>query len=507
MTVLIGIGILIGKNWSRNKSIPTEQKTATQTDFYGTMLAYNINDAVLEEKGMIDKLKNGWSEFRTSSENYQKLKNGLKEIIQERNQLLKKSGFSSNREIAGYFTWNVIEPEKGQFNWELTDLVVEGAKEVGVKLSAVVQPFASWDQKNTQANPKCQALDFVYYDYKAGPPDDWEEYKLFLTKMVDRYKDTVVYWEIGNEYDGGCGGYQDNPTGYLELLKTSYETIKKTDSQAKVLNAGALEIVRSEDSESVKNFWQKFFELGGNQYLDYFNFHYNYERGMSAAKTDSTTFIEHLDFFNSLMEKNGGKKPLWITEFGTYSGAPEEMNPKTQVPPPSNLDQDQPRNLPPRSQSNLRIAQQSGQPPTILDSSQSSSPTQSEEFQAAWYFRNSIVAFANSADRLFIDLVGKDDDRIGGSALFNLEGKERAFITTLKTITAKIGGFSKVEKIAEGQYKFNLVNQSTYALWQGSLPFEITNKATVTKMMGEGKTIEAKEIKFSSEEPIFVEIR
>ena len=215
-----------------------------------------------------------------------------------------------DKEIAAYFTWNVIEPEKGQYDWELTDLVVQAAGESGIELTAVVQPFTVWDQKNIQATSECKALDFAYYDYKAGTPNDWSEYENFLTKLVERYKGRVTYWEIGNEVEGNCGGFENNAKDYVKLLKISFETIKKADPQAKVLNGGALEVVGIREAVANKNFWKKFFELDGLQYLDYFNLHYNAERSAGGgANLDSASFLDNLNFFNDLMEKNGVENP------------------------------------------------------------------------------------------------------------------------------------------------------------------------------------------------------
>ena len=46
--------------------------------------------------------------------------------------------------------------------------------------------------------------------------------------------------EIGNEIEGSCGGFSGDPEGYIELLRSSYETIKQADPTAIVLNGGAL---------------------------------------------------------------------------------------------------------------------------------------------------------------------------------------------------------------------------------------------------------------------------
>lgn len=450
--------------------------TENKKPLFGTMLAFNINDAAVGDPntgipGMLKTIREkGWTEFKKDDPAYQNFKNNLEKIIQDRTELVKTTGFFLDREVIGYFTWNVIEPQKGQFNWELTDLYVQAALNAGIKISAVIQPFASWDQKNTSSIPGCNALDFAYFDYKAGPPNDWTEYQNFLEATVKRYKDVVSVWEIGNEYDGQCGGYQNDPEGYLKLLKISHDVIKGADPEAKISNGGALEF----PSDNIRSFWTTFFQLGGNQYLDYFNIHYNIERGPSPA-LNPATFQEVLTFFNDLMGENGGKKPLYITEFGIYSGSPS--------------------------------AQPIGQPPQLKKLVPNQNlPNQSEDSQAALYFKDSILAFANGTETIFIDLVSRDNNLIGSSMAFNAEGQPRLFLTTLKTIASKIEGFSRVEKIADSQYKFTIGNKTIYTLWAGTLPDEISGNVKVTDIKGQEQLMDAAEIKLNADQPIFIEL-
>ena len=488
LIVLVGAGLVLWKFWpKRGNSGPTA--ASSKTGLFGTMLAFNINDAANETPSMMNVLSKGWTEFKKDNSAYQNLLSNLEKLIQDRTKLVKTTGFALDRELVPYFTWNVIEPQKGQFDWELTDIYVKGTTNAGVKISAVIQPFASWDQKNTKTNSNCKALDFAYYDYKVGPPNDLAEYENFLTKTVERYKDDVAVWEIGNEYDGPCGGYQDNPQGYFDLLKISSEIIKKVDPKAMVTNGAASEVAGAgPGTDSTKNFWTKFFELSGGQYIDYFNFHYNTERSQ-GAKLDSAIFQEALTFLNDLMEKSaqggGGKKPLYLTEFGIYSGAPQEPSPMSA---PAGQGPSQPTgNSPNRIQASL--------------------PNVSEDVQAAMYFKDSIIAFANSTDFVFIDLVGSDNDLVGSSMAFNTDGQPRLFLTTLKTIATKINGFSKVEKIADSQYKFTAGNKIIYALWSGTLPSEISGKVKVTDLKGQEQTMDAVNLKLSPDQPVLIELR
>ncbi len=428
---------------------------------FGTMLAYNINEAAMLTPGMIDTIKKGWTEFRKDDSAYTNLKNNIEKLIKDRTKLVKSTGFLIDREVIPYFVWNVIEPQKGQFDWALTDIYVKGAKDANIKISAVIMPFASWDQKNTQPTTGCNALDFAYYDSKTAPPNDWTEYENFLKATVKRYKDTVSVWEIGNEFDGQCGGYQNDPEGYLKLLKTSYTVIKGVDPEAKVLNAGALEFTET----SIRNFWTKFFQLGGGKYTDYFNFHYNSERSASP-KLNTATFLEVITFFNNQMEKNGGKKPLYLTEFGIYSGAPanksidqynqgqadlsaqQTQSGQSSITPSSepcgdsicdDFEKKNPDTCPQDCTENTSSGsseQPSGQTSGQQTQGQSLKNL-SETEQAELYSEYSILAFANGVHTIFIDLIGQDDDLTGSSSAFDFDNKSRLFLATLKTIASQ----------------------------------------------------------------------
>ncbi|MDO8886831.1 beta-galactosidase [Candidatus Oleimmundimicrobium sp.] len=507
LVIIGGIGayFVFQKPSSLQSPIPPKQslQQSVTSSLFGTMVAYGINDAAMSTPGILDAIsQKGWTEFRKDDLAYQNFLSNLKKLIQDHTKLMKATGFSLDREIVGYFTWNIIEPQKGQFDWELTDLYVQAASNAGVKISAVIQPFAGWDQKNTRLEK--EALDFAYYDYKASPPKDIAEYQNFLTKMVERYKDKVAVWEIGNEPENPGDGYQNNPEGYFDLVKITSETIKKADPKAKVTNGGAMPIVGMRESDSFKAYWTKFFALGGGQYLDYFNVHYNIERSPDV-KLDPDIFEKNLMAFNNLMDKNGGRKPLYITEFGIYSGSPSSQpfgQPAQGQPPiggstPSE-NQEQPSGQPIQGQA---IGQ------NIQPNKEQALRNLSENDQATLYFKYSILAFANGADLVFIDLIGPDNNMVGSSMAFNTDDQPRLFLTALKMIDSKISGFSKVEKIAGGQYKFTVGSKTIYVLWSGTLPNEISGQVRVADMKGQEWLMDAAGIKLNADQPVFIELQ
>jgi len=543
IVIAVFLVLLVGVSWKFwSEKTASRETTNPSSGLFGTMVAFNISDAdsINDTQGKVNVLQNGWTEFKKDNSAYQNLLTNLQKVVENRTKLVKTTGFTVDRGSFGYFTWNVIEPQKGQFDWGLTDMYVQGASNAGMKISAVIQPFAGWDQKNTQVKTNCSMLDAAYYDYKAGAPNDLTEYENFLTKTVERYKDNVAVWEIGNEPDANCSGYENNPEAYFNLLKVSSETIKKADPSAKVVNGGASG--HSNNSEEI-SFWTKFFALGGGHYIDYFNLHYNTERSHDA-KLDTAAFQEDLTFWNNLMDKNGGKKPLYLTEFGIYSGSPSDQlagqllqgqSPAANQPvsaPSSGQSSNQPSNGKcgdgicdafEKQNSNAcpqdcgggslpgaNPGQLSGQPIQNQVTGQSVQPDQgqalrnvSENEQADLYFKDSVIAFDNGAKMVFIDLIGPGNNVVGSSMAFNTDGQPRLFLTTLKMIDRRISGFSKVEKIADGQYKFTVNDKSVYALWSEKMPAEITGQVTITHIDGSQTIEDAAHVSLSTE-PVLV---
>ena len=460
----------------------------TKTTLFATMLAFNTNEGMRGISKGPEVLMNGWSSLLADEDNYERFLSELIRAFEKNATLADETGFSSNRDVVGAFVWNVIEPTKGEYNWSIPDATLKAAGQARVTLSAVIQPFASWDQTEITAEEykeKCSAIDFGYYDFKAGAVKDWDAYEQFLAATVERYDGDgiedmqnlatrVEAWEIGNEIEGSCGGFSGDPEGYIELLRSSYETIKQADPTAIVLNGGALEILGFDGKKikDISEFWEEFFDLNGDRYIDAFNFHHNHERGGADATPDR--WVKTIGFFNDLMENSDGKKPLWVTEFGTYSGTPSGSS---------------------------RPGGSSGDAQTL--------PTQSAEFQASWYFRYAVIGFANGLERIFIDLEGDDKAGIGASSLYNegpgKDGTPRAFLATLQAMADVLNGFEEVEEIANGQYAFTVGDKTIYALWSGSLPLDLREKTlTVIGVDGEEDSLTSDELDLSEDAPVLV---
>lgn len=371
---------------------------------------------------------------------------------------------------SGWFYWNDVEPEQGEFDWEAADFFITGHLDKAECLLVVIFPFANWDQD------ACHGEEYVAeFDkekggsIKVGAPCDTDAYKSYLKALVERYdgdgiddmpglKTPVKYWEICNEpsMQGGVTGgmgeelkfFVGTPEEYVELLKSSYEAIKEADPEAKVLHAGIAGM-----DQTFQGFWDPIYAANISDYFDIANVH--------TISTDEKREDLYIDKYLSFLGKYDlDDKPIWITEvqIGELVGEPEDI----------------------------------------------------ESFNRL-LVRSSVFSLALGADKLFhIVNWGKGADSTGNTNL------------VYETLVGFLNEFDSIEALNQsyidnqgdydgltsviGHYKIIKGSDVVYVLWGGSeLPDEISGYISVTDIYGTSKTIDASELTLS-DEPVYVEL-
>ena len=153
--------------------------------------------------------------------------------------------------------WAKCEPEKGKYNFEWLDNIIDGLIEQGVKPWVCLcygNPAYSDDGLNLNAKI-----------FPEGPVmDGWDRY---VTAVVKRYKGKVTMYEVWNEPDGGSRGesYDD----YAVLFQHTAKAIRKVDKQVKIAGLG----VCSPEKEYIRKSLKKMKELGCLEMMDYLTYH------------------------------------------------------------------------------------------------------------------------------------------------------------------------------------------------------------------------------------------
>ncbi len=380
--------------------------------------------------------------------------------------------------------WNEIETQKGKFDWTSPDQRIKEFNVVNVYPLVIVKPFANWDQDACHPEEKYEAE----FDpmkggkVKVGKPCDMTAYAQFLEKAVERYDGDgeddmpgltipIKYWEIMNEpsmQGGSTGGMGEElkffvgiPQDYLEILKTSYQTIKKVDPEAKVLHAGMAGV-----QQDFRDFWEPVFSAGGGDYFDIANIH--------TISTDVKREDLYVIKFKRFLKQYGLEdRPIWITEvqYGSLTKKPGDLHSLKQFE-------------------------------TLM-------------------VKSSVFALALGADKLFYI---ENWLRWNGKEGWKEEKEADTDTSTHKVylnLVDKINSFSKVEKIKEefvenqgdhngatskvGQYKFVFDSHTVYVLWgKAKLPAEIFGDIKVIDIYGKSRVMKAEDLVLS-DEPLFVE--
>ncbi len=187
------------------------------------------------------------------------------------------------------FDWKNIEPQRGTLKFDHLDRLVKLAKEKNIGILPILDYDVPW------ATPAWKNLDL------------WSQY---VNTLVSRYQDQLPYWEVWNEQNSPSF-WRDDSSGrnYAELLKRTYQEIKKINPELTVLYGGTAGVPLPFIEDSLK--------AGAGDYFDVMNIHPYHWRGVPEM------MFTDLSSLQELMEKYGvGEKPIWITEVGWATAQP-----------------------------------------------------------------------------------------------------------------------------------------------------------------------------------------
>ena len=130
---------------------------------------------------------------------------------------------------------------------------------------------------------------------------DDPQYARLVEMMAKTYDGRITHWEAQNEVNL-IRGVDDLCRKYVDVLKTTYETLKKVNPKNVVLTSGF--------GELHEPFLSNFSRLGGWKYCDVFNFHtYFTPEGL----------IPCFERLKETMNRDGWERPVWLTECGMHT--------------------------------------------------------------------------------------------------------------------------------------------------------------------------------------------
>lgn len=201
------------------------------------------------------------------------------------------------------FSWDEVEPVKGQFNWAGYDNVVNEANARGIKVLALVDYTPAWANGG-------------HTDHNYEPTDP-NEFGRFAGDVARRFSPKGVHhYEIWNEPNIGFWKPTPDPVKYTAVLKASYTSIHAADSQALVVTGG---LSPEADTKTI-GFLKGIYAAGGGGYFDGVGYH-PYVDATDFTVTSNGyiwgAMAERTEDFRDVMVANGdGAKLIWATEVG-----------------------------------------------------------------------------------------------------------------------------------------------------------------------------------------------
>ncbi len=224
--------------------------------------------------------------------------------MQDYYKILNAAGIKTDRPHS--FNWNVVEPEKGKFDFELTDYVINGNKKNGVDTIVILgASFFFGNSYNIPdwAKPQCVPHKVTPEHSRKGLTPPVNLWKAYCRALMERYKNSVKVWEVLNEPNGGMSIDE-----YMQTLKASYEVAKSISPSLKIIGpcpTGDGQVPRFAE-------WSKgIIAAGGEKYMDGFSYH-PYGAGNDYQKGQFFKATTLIDSIRKWLNKKD--MPLYNTE-------------------------------------------------------------------------------------------------------------------------------------------------------------------------------------------------
>jgi hypothetical protein len=218
---------------------------------------------------------------------------------------LRRAGLTWARNWA--MNWNQIQPAENSVSYAVVDAQIQHELDSGFRVLALMptKPSASWSSSAPGNEGLSEDLRNAY------APSDPAYLSDFIAGAVTHAKSAVRHWEFLNEpvwttwalphpdYDLPGGGY--TVADYFDLLSDAGNpAIRGSDASGNLIGGLSAPSAWSDQNAFITG--------GGLAYIDTYNLH---EYGGYSAPE---SYISSMDSLLALMDLNGGRKPIWITE-------------------------------------------------------------------------------------------------------------------------------------------------------------------------------------------------
>ncbi|MGC8668117.1 MAG: beta-galactosidase [Chthonomonadales bacterium] len=227
-------------------------------------------------------------------------------------RLARKAGISWYRDWS--LKWNDVEPQPGHYDFSQPDEQLERLGREGCSVVCLLPPFPSADW-NSEAPPNVGGAGYPAERARAAyAPRDPRLLAEFVRRTVRHFAPHVRVWEFLNEpvYTDYAlparaargGGKPYTVQDYAHLLEIAAAAMREADPGCTVIGGVA---------SGPKHLTREEMDAGVGRIVDVLNLHI-----YPGTRLPEGTLPEMRDLAH-LMAQHGGRKPIWITEFGYYA--------------------------------------------------------------------------------------------------------------------------------------------------------------------------------------------
>jgi len=228
-------------------------------------------------------------------------------VLRPDDALLQQVGEIGFQAIVQVFSWEEMEPTRGEWHWEYPDFLVRAADYYGLELIVRLDHPPEWAKRLPAAFP--------------GYAFDVDAYLEFVKRVARRYRGHIRGYVIWNEPNlTEEWGTEPDPVAYTRLLQRAYVAVKRADPFAKVISAGLSPTNEcSQRAMDDRVYLKKMYQAGAGRFFDALGAH---PYGFAYPPDDPQGAHDGLNMnrilaLRMIMDAFGDQeKPVWTTELG-----------------------------------------------------------------------------------------------------------------------------------------------------------------------------------------------
>jgi len=197
--------------------------------------------------------------------------------------------------------WDNVEHEKGKWDFSAADVFFDRARRFDMHVLTILpDPSSSWASSGppeTRGKRLGDAYEDLWY-----LPKDMADYRRYVRKCMERYKDVSHGWEVLNEpYEAKTRNWRVEDT-YGTLLKIAKDEADGVHKDLKVMRCGLHYLEKDEDANA-----------DAARRADLLSEH------VYPRYNDTRRFLGRVRETDDFLHKHGIETDIWYTEYGKYS--------------------------------------------------------------------------------------------------------------------------------------------------------------------------------------------